>query len=166
MPSAWRGTITPVSVTEISIGIAAVSAIAAAASAFASYRAVALSIRPLVTAEDWVPEPTDVEDQFRLKVPLENRGPGTALNVRYRVRSNAAHMSDRWSDPVYALSPGGCYFHEQLVETGRPRDDNWFVETKFEDMRGAIWHVRRKSATNTDRRVRRMYFGHITGWFR
>jgi hypothetical protein len=156
-PSARRGTITSVSATEIGIGIAAVSAIAAAASALASYRSVALTVRPLVTADDWRYEETEVADKFTLHVPLNNRGPGPALNVRCRARTDVGPASE-WSKPVYALPPDGSDSRE-LVATGRL--DDLFVETRCQDLRGAIFTVRRKSAANTDRRIRRKHFGNI-----
>jgi hypothetical protein len=152
-----------VSAAEVSIGVAAVSAIAAAASAFASYRAVALSSLPFVTAL-WDP-PKEVDGQFIFTVPLKNEGPGTALNVSCRVRIDVGNRSrpvSAWSDPpVYALSPGGSDSRELVAGGGK---EDWFFETEFSDIRGAIWNVRRKSAQNIDRRIRRVRSGKLDFW--
>lgn len=151
------GKITSVSATVVSACAAALGAMAAAASAFASYRAVALTHRPYIAA---VWEVENAGDRFILTVSLTNEGPGTAVNVRCRVRSDVDPVSE-WSDPVYALSPGrsDC---RKFVQAGRLEE--WFVETKFNDIRGATWIVGRKSAKNRDRRSRRIRSGKLDFW--
>jgi hypothetical protein len=151
IPSASSGTITSVSATEVSVGVATVSAIAAAASAFASYRAVALSNLPFVTA-DWKRQKVEGKpDRESFTVPLTNQGPGTALNVYCRVCSDHAPPSE-WSYPVYALSPGRT--ERKLLEVATVDDP--FVETVFSDIRGAKWSVKRNSASDLSRQICRL----------
>jgi len=188
-----------VSATEVTIGVAAVSAIAAAASAFASYWAVALSHRPYIAAL-WSPPTTAcvprrkdeaVEDRFIFTVGLNNEGPGTALNVSCRVRSDVAPDTDWscWSRPVYAISPGRSDSRELVgaavsrwpdyaISLGRSdsvgarrkpdsyveTEPDWYVETEFSDIRGATWNVRRKSGENIDRRLCRLRSGRLDFW--
>ncbi len=79
--------------TDIAIGLAAVSAVAAAVSASAAARGVALGHRPYVYGERFpVLMGTDA-------VRLHNDGPGTAVDVRFRLRAEGREPSE-WSETI------------------------------------------------------------------
>jgi hypothetical protein len=81
-----------VTAVDVSIAIAAGSAFASAVSAYQSARSVALDHRPIVVGDECrelteLYLDSDTPDVGAVGVTLRNEGPGTALNVRYRVRS-------------------------------------------------------------------------------
>jgi hypothetical protein len=127
--------------TDIGIGLAALSAMSAAMSARASARGVALSHRPYVYGERRTASGAIAE------VQLHNDGPGTAVEVRWRLWAPGAEPTE-WSEPILALQPGEILppSGEQPLATQLPpgvdgHQFEWYVETQFSDIRGARWRL-------------------------
>jgi hypothetical protein len=86
--------------SDIGTGLAALGAIAAAISARASARGVALNHRPYVYGERGFS--TVAREAV---VRLHSNGPGVAAEVRFRLGAPGSAPSD-WSPPVRAMVPG------------------------------------------------------------
>lgn len=152
---------------DIGIGLAAVGAGAAAVSASFSARAVALSHRPYVYGER--APLTMVVGQVR----LHNDGPGTAVEVRFRVGAPGVEPTD-WSEPVRAMQPGevlppeggGVEFTMEIpAGVNGGHSDSWYVETEFNDIRGARWQLRNERGNaNAAASLRRMRTGWLDLW--
>jgi hypothetical protein len=128
---------------NIGTGLAALGAIAAAVSARASARNVALSHRPYVYGE-----PGFSSGSRSHAVRLHNDGAGTAVEVCHRIGTSRGDYGD-WSEPVRAMRPGEITPPPgaEGFEFETPRDANglaleWFVETEFSDIGGARWRLR------------------------
>ena len=148
--------------TDIGVGLAAVGAIAAAVSARASARGVALSHRPYVYGERGF---SDIERS--LVVRLHNDGPGTAVEVCVRLGAVGAEATE-WLPSVRAMQAGEIvppkgadgWPVEPPVGADGPVSD-WYIETEFSDIRGARWRLRNdrsSSESATPRRVRTRAF--------
>jgi hypothetical protein len=142
---------------DIGTGLAAIGAIAAAVSARASARNVALSNRPYVYGEQGF---SSASRSPALR--LHNDGSGAAVEVRYRTGAPRAGYSE-WSEPVRAMRPGEITPPPEaegfLAET--PRDSNgtaieWFIETEFSDISGARWRLRNDRRDNSPATVQRL----------
>lgn len=141
---------------DVSIAIAAGSAFASAVSAYQSARSVALDHRPIVVGDECrelteLYLDSDTPDVGAVGVTLRNEGPGTALNVRYRVRSwtwenidtdwshsigSLAPQEERRDSTVFRVPPGltavelGKLDEQELQGEGEPEYVLWFVETQ------------------------------------
>jgi hypothetical protein len=142
---------------DIGIGLAAVGAIAAAVSARASARNVALSNRPYVYGE-----PAFSSGSRSHAVRFHNDGAGTAVEVRYRVVTSRGDYS-KWSEPVRAMRPGEITPPPEAegFEFETPRDDKglaleWFIETEFSDIGGTRWRLRNDRRDNSPATVQRL----------
>jgi hypothetical protein len=127
---------------DVGIGLAAVAAVAAAASARTAARGVALGHRPYVYGERG--SATAESGSVR----LHNDGPGTAVEVRWRICAPGAEPTG-WSDPIRAMQSGEIAPPEgqKPPPTTLPLGIDghafgWFVETEFGDIRGARWRLR------------------------
>jgi hypothetical protein len=171
--------------TEISVGVAAVSAIAAAISARASVRGIALGHRPFVVGDDErdVTElgmDPDAPEMGVVGVRLRNEGPGVAVAVRFRVRAwGHPDIDTYWSPRIDSLAPGAelktslpfsappGVTDVELMKAEAPETPNgeqlhepdyvlWYVETQFTDITGATWLVRPAGTFQSSQRPRRV----------
>jgi hypothetical protein len=143
---------------DVGVGLAAVSAIAAAASARSAARGVALSHRPYVYGE-----PQSATTGLA-GVRLHNDGPGTAVEIRWRLHARGATPTE-WSPMIRALQPGEIWpprASEPLtVELPVGVDGHqfrWLAETEYSDLGGVRWRLRNDrsspSAAAAPRRIR------------
>jgi hypothetical protein len=149
-------------VSDLGIGLAAVGAIAAAVSARASARGVALNHRPYVYGER-----AAVGVGETANVRLHNDGPGMAAEVRCRVGAPGVGPGE-WTEPVRAMQPGES--QTEPYQLAVPfRDDeparDWYIETEFGDIRGARWRLRNDRATpGATARLQRVRTGKLDFW--
>lgn len=148
--------------TDLGIGLAAMGALAAAVSARAAARGVALSHRPYVYGEH------AGGDANFAKITIRNDGPGTALDVCWRVWP-PGRESIGWSTPIGAMQPG-----EELPPSmtsfpvpvnAHGKVSGWYVETEFSDIGGARWRLlNEEGIPHSRRRLRRVRSGKIELW--
>jgi len=129
---------------DVGIGIAAVGSVAAAVSARASARGVSLASRPYVYGE-----PRSATGHLAM-VRLHNSGPGTAVEVRFRIGSPDTESTE-WSQVVRAMQPGevlpphdseGISMSIPVVAAVQGQRLEWWVEVEYGDIRGARWRLR------------------------
>jgi hypothetical protein len=184
--SGGRDTIGGVTAAEIGIGIAAASAVASAVSAYQSVRAVALSNRPFVVGHEYR-EWTQIIRQHDYElgvvgVSLRNEGPGLALDVRWRARSWSWDIDTGWQDPIGSIRSGDGHqasipfdlpdgvtevelgLRDAKPGAGEPNYLLWYVETQFNDVRGATWLVRPEGVFSFNYRSRRVRSHKLHFW--
>jgi hypothetical protein len=173
-----------ISAIDLGVGIAAISALASAASARSSARGVALSHRPFVVGSEYREWTEILNDQGVgvVGVKLRNEGPGVALGVRFRARAwSHSEIDTSWSPEVGSIPPGG----ERLasipfglppgmteVELGKaertggdePNYVLWYVETEFADITGLVWTARFRHAFAAAARPQRVRTHSIEFW--
>jgi hypothetical protein len=151
--------------SDVAVGLAAISAIAAAVSARSAARGVALNHRPYVYGE-----PQSATGGIA-SVRLHNDGPGTAVEVRWRLRAPEGEPTE-WSSSIRAMQPGEVLppygsdpMSAEVPDGIDGHQFRWFVEAEYSDIRGARWRLHNDraslSATATPRRIRK---GIIDRW--
>ncbi len=147
--------------TDLGIGLAAVAALAAAVSARAAAREVALGHRPYVYGEH-----VGGDADFA-KITIRNDGPGTALDVCLRVWPPTGE-SIGWSTPVAAMKPGETStisYPAPVAARAHGKLPGWDVETEFSDIAGARWRlVNEEGIRDSRRRLRRVRSGKLDLW--
>jgi hypothetical protein len=145
--------------SDIGIGLAAISAVAAAISARSAARGVTLNHRPYVYGE-----PQSATSGIA-GVRLHNDGPGIAVEVRWRLHAPGREPTE-WSSPIRAMQPGEVLppYDSDPMSTELPEGIDghrfrWFIETEYGDVRGVRWRLQNDraspSASAVLRRVRR-----------
>jgi hypothetical protein len=159
----WGGSLARMVVgSDVGIGLAALGAGAAAISARAAARGVAFSHRPYVYGEH-----TGGDANFA-KITIRNDGPGTAVDVCWRVYP-PGRESIGWSTPIGALQPGEVLppditsFPAPVGSHGKVA--GWYVETEFSDIRGVRWRLQNEDCQpRSRRRLRRVRSGKLDMW--
>jgi hypothetical protein len=133
---------------DIGVGLAAIGAIAAAVSARAAARGVALDHRPYVYGEPQSASREPDEPRSaprRIAVRLHNDGPGTAVEVRWRIVAAGCEPTE-WTTPIRAMQPGETHPPDENSEPPSmqlpERAVDWYVESEYGDIRGARWRLR------------------------
>jgi hypothetical protein len=150
-----------VDIQAISISIAAIAAISAAASARFSKRAVERNHTPFVWPSISIRSVGGPESrQHEVGVRLHNDGSGAAFRVRFAIATNEslAFPEGLYSPPpIRAIRPGEAVppasgIEEQLVQENEyriglsePLDSDWYVVTRYSDDLGRLWELRASS---------------------
>jgi hypothetical protein len=160
--------------SDITVVVAAGGALAAAVSARSSARGVALSHRPYLYGEGSVSayEERSGSSATVVSVRLHNDGPGTAVEVRWRVVAAGDRPPDWAPDPIRAMQPG-----EVLPPEGRApmsmrlpigvdgQASGWYIETEFSDIRDARWRLTNDRGTPAaPARPKRVKTGRLDVW--
>ncbi|HEU5061748.1 MAG TPA: hypothetical protein VFT79_01190 [Solirubrobacterales bacterium] len=135
--------------------VAAISAIAASIAAWNARRGIQLSQRAFVYAEPAIKtEPTESdggggflsERDSHVELRLFNDGPGTALDVRVRLETEAGDPIGDSAAPVRALGSGEALppqdGQQGLVFALPDLSQPWAAVVRYREIGGAAWEVR------------------------
>ena len=144
-------------IETVALGLAAVSALSAASSAWFSRRAVERSHAPFVWPSIAIRSVGAPGPEHEIGIRLYNDGPGTAFNVRFTV------ASERWLSapeglyvvpPIPAIKSGevvppGAEYGVEIIRDNEFRvaldeslADDWYVVVRYGDGLGRRWELR------------------------
>jgi hypothetical protein len=158
--------------------IAALSAIAASIAAWHARRGIQLSQRAFVYAEPAIKsEPAESDGaggflskrESHVELRLFNDGPGTALDVRVRLETEAGDPISDPAAPVRALKSGEALPPEDgqrglmfdLPDLSKP----WAAVVRYREIGGAAWEVRNpRHPASLPLSQRRLRSSHLDRW--